>query len=334
MELEGLIRQFLFEGGDPKISELFASLTSNQKNSIDKSLPSLFSVSPENSLISEVQNAILALSSFQSSGSESFNAWEKQSDVFNNNKTPRDVFTPTELYIAKLIAESNNTTDLRTKLTQYTEDVNGVEGGMFDDPIKPISKEDAIAKNFVKKTDSANKPGGNDAPIKKEGAPKPRTSKRTPKPVPPKVEPAKTDIDKRLEALKGETSKKADLAAEIAALKKSLWEDLNKQGFAQTPKQKGKDDAEFTNKLIQLAKLSIQEGLISVSDFIKEVLANYTGYRSKEEVTQMASDAFNEAKSEFDGNPPKKKRKSSSEMAKERKANSAATPSVATLVFP
>jgi len=316
MDIEALVRQFLFDGGDPNLSQMFDGLSARQQASIDKSMPVIFSTSIENSLASNVQNAITALNSFQLSGVNSFNAWVSQSDVFNDGKRPSETFSNVEIDIARILSEATNETALKAKLQEYATLVNGTEGGLFDEAIKPISKEDAINQAFPKRGDSKASPEA----VKPKKAAPPKKPREQPKKEKPVAE--KTDIDKRLEALKEETSKKTDLAAEIAALKKSLWEDLNKQGFAQIPKQKGPSDAEFTNKLIQLAKLSIQEGLLSVSDFIKEVLANYTGYRSKEEVTQMASDAFNEAKSEFDGNPPKKKRKSSEEMAKARKATS------------
>lgn len=152
-QIEDLVRQFLFDGGDPQLGEVFEGLTLSQQAVINRALPSVFSTNRDNSLISELQNAIVAANSFASANtSGNFQQWTNQADMFNEGRTPKDVYTPIELAIAEKIANVKNQSDpsLKRLFDEYSAMVKGKPADLISPEVKPISKQDAITKTINK----------------------------------------------------------------------------------------------------------------------------------------------------------------------------------------
>lgn len=147
-DLETLVQHFLFENSNVGLPDMFENMSHIAKEGLIKSLPKLLSVNPKKSILPDIQGAINAYHLFSKSGSGDFDAWVKQSDMFNEGTTPADKFNNLELEIAKKLLESKAQKDIITIFTEYNELVNGKEGDMFNESTLPISKIEAIEKLF------------------------------------------------------------------------------------------------------------------------------------------------------------------------------------------
>ena len=146
-DLEGLIQHFMFDNGDPALSELFENMSHNQKEGLRKSLPFVLGTEYEKSVLPEIQNAILALNEFTSSGKTDFNTWKKQVDMFSG-KTPEELYTPTEMAIAEKLVDAKTQKDITKVFAKYSELVNGSKGDMFTEPTEGVSKKEAVKQTF------------------------------------------------------------------------------------------------------------------------------------------------------------------------------------------
>jgi hypothetical protein len=229
-QIEDLVRQFLFDGGDPQLGEVFEGLTLSQQAVINRALPSVFSTNRDNSLISELQNAIVAANSFASANaSGSFQQWTNQADMFNEGRTPKDVYTPIELAIAEKIANVKNQSDpsLKRLFDEYSAMVKGKPADLISPEVKPISKQDAITET-----------------INKQEKEQPSVNERTEKAVGEK---------KRADA-------KAKAKAELDAAKKAFNDKL-RGGF-----QSGGLNA--LPEFIKLVKAYAKLGITTATDFV------------------------------------------------------------------
>lgn len=163
-DIEALVQQFLFDNGDMALPELFENLPYRQREGIRKSLPFIFSAGVEADVIPEIQNAILALNQFQSTGIENFDTWLNQSDVFADNKTPRDIYTPQELAIARALNEAKTQSEIVDKFKSFSSAVQGtpeIPANLIDEAkpaIEGQSKEEALKQIFnVKENESRQK---------------------------------------------------------------------------------------------------------------------------------------------------------------------------------
>ena len=163
-DIEALVQQFLFDNGDMALPELFENLPYRQREGIRKSLPFIFSAGVEADVIPEIQNAILALNQFQSTGIENFDTWLNQSDVFADNKTPRDIYTPQELAIARALNEAKTQSEIVDKFKSFSSAVQGTPetpANLIDEAkpaIEGQSKEEALKQIFnVKENESRQK---------------------------------------------------------------------------------------------------------------------------------------------------------------------------------
>lgn len=147
-DVEGLVTHFMFDKGDQNLPDLFDGLPHRARQGLLKSLPKIFGVSEENSIIPAVQNAIIAHNDFKGSGLD-FDSWKNQQDMFRGNKTPLDTYSPLELRIAEALSNKEyNQTAIKTEFTRYAELVNGSKADIFGGASEPISKEDAINEVF------------------------------------------------------------------------------------------------------------------------------------------------------------------------------------------
>ena len=182
-DLEDVVKQFLFDNGDTALPDLFENLSANQKEGLKKSLPYIFSTSPDKSIVPDIQEAILAVADFRDSGAGDFNAWLAQGDMFADGKTPRDKYTPLEIEIAKTLIEAKTQKEIVKKFGDYSDIVKDKEANMFDPAIAGKTRAEGIKEIF--KTEDYAKPiseRGGKTPVRKEElaaepSPKPRAEK-------------------------------------------------------------------------------------------------------------------------------------------------------------
>lgn len=170
-DVEGLVTHFLFDQGDVNLPDLFGGMSHTAKKGVLKSFPKLFSVAEENSLVPDVQNAIIAHADFDNSGAD-FNSWKIQPDMFRGNRSPMDTYTPLELNIAEKLSSAKSQKEIQESFAKYAELVNGKPGDMFGAAVEPISREAAINEVFNKPKDE-NKSGRKDAAGSEEVGGKP-----------------------------------------------------------------------------------------------------------------------------------------------------------------
>jgi len=179
-DLEAVVQQFLFDNGDTALPDLFESLSATQKEGLRKSLPYVFSVSPEKSLVPDIQEAILAVNDFNASGAGEFDAWLLQGDIFNDGKTPKDKYTPLELAIAKTLVESKTQKEVARKFADYADVVKDKEADMFEAARPGKSRKEGVLEIF--KAEDYAKPiserGRKEAAPEKKPTPEPSAEKR------------------------------------------------------------------------------------------------------------------------------------------------------------
>jgi hypothetical protein len=146
-DLETVVQHFLFDGGDVALPDLFESLSYTQKEGLRKSLPSIFSTTSDKSITPQIQEAIIAINSFNESGINSFDNWLSQTDMFNEGKTPNDTFSPTAIAIAKIL-NIGSQKEIVAEFAKYADVVKDKPATMFEDAIKGISKKEAIKQIF------------------------------------------------------------------------------------------------------------------------------------------------------------------------------------------
>jgi hypothetical protein len=195
-DIEAVVQQFLFDNGDMALPDFFEGLSYKQKEGIRKSLPSIFSAGIDADIIPEIQNAILAVSKFEASGLKSMDNWLNQPDMFLDGKTPRDIYTPQELAIARLLIESKEQAEIIKKFKEFAKAVEGtpdMPATLLDEAIegtKGQSKEEALKQIFnVQENESKQKDntgGGKEADSKTPKAEQPKPAKATEKPTEPK----------------------------------------------------------------------------------------------------------------------------------------------------
>ena len=147
-DLEGVVQQFLYDGGDVALPELFESLSYNQKEGIKKSLPNIFSVGYEKSIIPEIQEAIIALSNFNASGVDRFNNWLTQQDMFAEGKTPKEIYTPVALELAKTLNSATSQKQIQKIFAEYAGLVKDKPADMFEEAKEGLSKKEGIKQIF------------------------------------------------------------------------------------------------------------------------------------------------------------------------------------------
>lgn len=163
-DIEAIVKQFLYKNGDIDLPDMYEGMTFIQKEAIRKSLPKLLSTDFKNSLISEVQNAIIALNKFKATGLDKFGSWLNQPKLFDD-RVPTEIYTPTELKIAELLHSAKDQKEIIAAFSKYTELAKDKEATMFDSERKALSKKEAIKQTFD--TEYNDKRKTNDAQTEK-----------------------------------------------------------------------------------------------------------------------------------------------------------------------
>jgi len=147
-DLEAVVQQLLFDNGDPALPDLFENLSQTQKEGLRKALPHIFAAGADKNLVREVQNAILALNDFATSGAGDFNQWLSQTDMFKGGKTPKDLYTPLELKIAEVLNDAKSQKEIKLKFQQFEDAVKSKEATMFEAAQEGKGKDQAAKEIF------------------------------------------------------------------------------------------------------------------------------------------------------------------------------------------
>lgn len=146
-DIENLVLNFLFDGGDVELPNYFNELPYILRQGIFKGLVHLYKVSPEKSLIVDLQQAIAAIYAFQQSGISEFSEWANQVDMFND-QSPKDVFSELELVLAEDLMSKTSQKSISDLFRNYAEMVNGSEATLFGEATQGASKSEAVNKIY------------------------------------------------------------------------------------------------------------------------------------------------------------------------------------------
>lgn len=158
-DLEATILNFLFEGGDVQLAEMFEDIPFRAKQGLTRSLPYILGVEEAKSIRDNVQNAIAIVYSFDKSGLDDFGLWANQTDAFNP-EPPSKLFDPLDLEIAKRIIDAKKQSDVTSIFKAYSEAVEGVEADLFGGAVQGVDKGQAVKQVFnveIQKNEKASK---------------------------------------------------------------------------------------------------------------------------------------------------------------------------------
>lgn len=159
---EGIVQQFLFDGADPNTALLFAELPAVVQGGLMRSLPYIFSVGKQNSILPEVQKAILGFSDMRNKNM-SFEDWATQIDMFNGGFANSQIYTPLEMKIIQIFSSAKTMNDIAGRpevrkdksstppenFFKYSMLARPKEVGLiFDDGIGGMGKAEAVMEVF------------------------------------------------------------------------------------------------------------------------------------------------------------------------------------------
>ena len=149
---ENVIIQFLFDNGDPNLRVLFENMPVTVQDGIISSLPFIFSVSRDASLIPEIQKAIVGYSDMKGTGLP-YGQWANQGDIFSGVSN-NQIYTPLEMKLIEIFDNAKKIDDIVGKKTdtnffKYSALARPKqEGLMFEDEIGGRSKVEAVLETF------------------------------------------------------------------------------------------------------------------------------------------------------------------------------------------
>jgi hypothetical protein len=234
-DIEAIVKHFLYKNGDIDLPDMYEGLSFVQKEGIRRSLPKLLSADLKNSLIPDLQNAIIAVNDFIKSGFDNFQGWKNKIDMWTNN-IPADVYTPLELKLAEVIGEAKTQADITKVISEFTELIKGKEADIFEPKVNPITKEEAVKKLFnIEPNENARKETKNVTEINEKSKPSTDqvsgttgSAKEPEKPIQSKEDEIKQRIADRLGRLSQikelTGGEKPDVLADIFGLVKDLAE--------------------------------------------------------------------------------------------------------------
>jgi hypothetical protein len=282
-DIEDIAKQFLFDNGDSSLPDLFDNLSATQKEGLRRALPYLFSVSPEKSLIQDIQVAIIATNDFLSSDTRSFDSWLGQGDMFNDGMTPKEKYTPLEIAIARLLVEEKSQKGISNVFLDYAKAVADKAADMFGPETKGKSRKEGVLEIFkVEDNEKPDSTGGGEAVGAEQEIEGQETERKG---INIRATPSvqKKELEVKIKALSDIEAAKEKLKEASAALSK-----LNKNlGIYADPEQQAKALFEYHKALVGVAKAYINAGVTSVKDFAREM---------GESLTDEIKDAWKEAK--------------------------------------
>lgn len=148
-DMEQLVKQFLFDGGNIKVSTFFENLEKPVQSALQKALPQIFGVSNKNSLVKEIQNAIVAHENYKRANMH-VGTWLIQGDAFSPG--PREIYSPFELRLLDIFIKAKTELGASKKIIEmfekYAKLVNGGTKDMFGEGTPPKTKAEAIKEIF------------------------------------------------------------------------------------------------------------------------------------------------------------------------------------------
>lgn len=179
-DIEGVFKHFLFTGGDETLPDLFEGLSHHTKEGIIASLPKIFSTKQADSLVPEIQNAIILANRFKDSGAESFDTWLREPHLLDNLPAPVEVYTPAEIELGKRFLNAKTQKDVKDIFSEYAKVVNGHPGDLFEEAQAPQSKAAAVKQVLgvehaqrttptTGKDSGATSARGGETPVREEG---------------------------------------------------------------------------------------------------------------------------------------------------------------------
>lgn len=299
-DVEGLFTQFLFQNGDPNLPQMFEGLSNTQREGIKKSLPYLLSAGAGKSIIPDVQEAIIALHYFRSSGEQSFAAWANQIDI-NTGQSKKDMFSPLALKLAENFNKATSQNEIAgipqkggeaSSFAKYSQLTQGTEGGLFEEAQEGVSRQDAVKEAFgVEYTPRK----GYTSAAKFEESEAKRKEIEKEKAEKEKAKQAKKEIKEKLKTAQEALNRTKEQLSEIERLKQSaasnLEKILSKIGGIQniTPQERTELIEDLKNIIKDLTSLTYLE--------IKNLLAPILTRKGFSELE--AEDIINEAASDF-----------------------------------
>jgi len=146
-DVEALITNFLFDGGDPTLPEVFDNMPASIQKSLFKSMPAILSASAEKSIRPEVQNALMAIYKFTNSEFPTFDVWTRTQDMFAGG-SPQELFPPADLEIARRLMDAKTQKEVVDLFKKYADAIRDKEADMFQDATPGMSKKDAIKETL------------------------------------------------------------------------------------------------------------------------------------------------------------------------------------------
>ena len=146
-DVSAIVEHFLFNNGDVSLPQIYADLTDVQKKGLLRSIPFLFSVTPNKSILKDIQNVMIITSTFINSRFKSYEDWLYTIDIFAGG-SPSTLYSPFELALVDLLRNARSQKDIYLKFKEYAEAVTGVEGDMFRPATDGVSKIDGIKQIF------------------------------------------------------------------------------------------------------------------------------------------------------------------------------------------
>lgn len=145
-DISNLFRQFLFDGGDTSLPELFESIPDRVKKGLEKAIPNILNA--PKSIIKEIQESIMALNQYMTSGVQTFQSWTGQADMFMGGQSPRDIYNLLGMELAKRYDAAKTQSEITNLFREYEQLTKDQAGDMFNGPTAGISSKEAIKKVF------------------------------------------------------------------------------------------------------------------------------------------------------------------------------------------
>ncbi len=147
-DIEDAFRHFLFSGGGNNLPGLFDALPAATQRGLTASLPKIFTVPEAASLVPEIQNAIVAANQYAESGQPTFEDWSRQPDMFTGGIAPEEIFTATEMVLARKLLAAKKQGDVKEIFADYAKLTGGQEADLFNEARPGLSKADAVKELF------------------------------------------------------------------------------------------------------------------------------------------------------------------------------------------
>lgn len=301
-DVENVFTQFLFRNGDANLPQMYEGLPSVQREGLKKALPYILSAGVGKSIISDIQEAIMASHYFNSSGASTFGEWANKAELFTDNKAPKDIYTPLALKIAEILNTAKTASEIAgvptrtspepSSFAKYSQLTKGEEATMFEAAKEGVERGQAVKEVFgveyTPRKEYASSAKFEESLEKQRELEKEKAEKE-------KAKQAKKEIKEKLKSSQEAINRTAEQIAKIEKIKQSAAEKaeriISKIGGLKnlTPQEKStlvedlkglvKDLVDLTYLEIKqlLSPILIKNGLteLEAEDIINEAVSDY-----------------------------------------------------------